>query len=247
MYAIGATGMVAEKAVVEKKRIVPVPRGLDDVTAAALPNAVIGSAMALRFRAGMKKGETVLINGATGFTGKMAVQLAKLYGANRIIATGRNEQSLQLLPALGADEIISVKQSDEAFSAQIKSIHSHTPIDVIIDYLWGHTAELILSCLRGKGSFTHKTRFVSVGSVTGDLIKLSAENLRSVDLQISGSGLGSWTKHEVKELLGHILPWAFRLAAQNKLAVDTVSVDLKEIERLWDMDLPDGKRLVVII
>lgn len=247
VYATGVSGMIAEKAVIDKRRMVPVPPGLDDVTAAALPNAVIGSAMALRFRADMKKSETVLINGATGFTGKIAVQVAKHYGAKKIIVTGRNEQSLQSLLALGANEIVSLKQNDEAFVAQIKNIHNNTPIDVIIDYLWGHTAELILSSLKGKGMFTHKTRFVSIGAVTGDLIQLSAENLRSVDLQLSGSGLGSWKRAEVKELLEDILPTAFKLAVQNKLVVDTVSVNLKDIEKLWNMDVPDGKRLVVTI
>jgi len=247
VYAIGVSGMIAEKAVIEKSRMVPLPAGIDDVTAAALPNAVIGSAMGIRFRAGMKQGETVLINGATGFTGKIAVQIAKHYGAQKIIVSGRNEESLQSLLTLGADEIISVKQDDDTIVSQIKNIHNSTPIDVIIDYLWGHTAELILSALKGQGSFTHKTRFVSIGAVTGDIIQLSAENLRSVDLQLSGSGLGSWTKDQVRRLFGEILPEMFQLAANKKLKVDTINVNLKDIERLWDMDVPDGKRLVVVI
>lgn len=247
VYAIGISGMIAEKAVIEKNRMVPVPAGLDNITAAALPNAVIGSAMGLRFRAGLKAGETVLINGATGFTGKVAVQMAKYYGAKKIIVTGRNQQSLQVLLALGADEIISLKQEDEAIVTQIRNIHIATPIDVIIDYLWSHTAELILSCLKGKGSFTHKTRLVSIGAITGDIIRLSAENLRSVDLQISGSGLGSWTKSEIQQLFGEILPQAFQLAAERKLVIDTVTVNLKDVEQLWDTDVPDGKRLVVVI
>ena len=247
VYAIGVNGMIAEKAVIEKDRMVPLPSGIDDVTAAALPNAVIGSAMGLRFRGGMQRGETVLINGATGFTGKIAVQIAKYYGAKRIIATGRNEQSLRSLLALGADEIITVEQDDEAFVAQIKAIHSRTPIDIIIDYLWGHTAELLLSAFKGQGMFTHKTRFVSIGSMGGDLIQLSAENLRSVDLQLTGSGLGSWTKPEVQQLLKKILPEMFKLAAAGKLKVETVSVDLKDIASLWDLDIPGGQRLVVTI
>jgi len=247
VYAVGATGMIAEKAVIEKDRMVPLPAGIDDVTAAALPNAVFGSAMGLRFRADMKKGETVLINGATGFTGKIAVQVAKYYGAKRIIATGRNEQSLRSLLALGADEIITVEQDDEAFVAQIKAIHSRTPIDIILDYLWGHTAELILSAFKGQGMFTHKTRFVSIGSMAGDLIQLSAENLRSVDLQLTGSGLGSWTKPEVQYLLKKMLPEMFKLAAAGKLKVETVSVDLKDIASLWDLEIPGGQRLVVTI
>lgn len=247
VYAVGATGMIADKAVIEKDRMVPLPAGIDDVTAAALPNAVFGSAMGLRFRAGMKKGETVLINGATGFTGKIAVQVAKYYGAKRIIVTGRNKQTLQSLLALGADEIITLEQEDEAFVAQIKAIHNRTPIDIILDYLWGHTAELILSAFKGQGMFTPKTRFVSIGSMAGDLIQLSAENLRSVDLQLTGSGLGSWTKPEVQELLKKILPEMFKLAAAGKLKVETVSVDLKDIASLWDLDIPGGQRLVVTI
>ena len=247
VYAIGVSGMIAEKAVIEKSRMVPLPAGIDDVTAAALPNAVIGSAMGIRFRTGMKQGETVLINGATGFTGKIAVQIAKHYGAQKIIVSGRNEESLQSLLTLGADEIISVKQDDDTIVSQIKNIHNSTPIDVIIDYLWGHTAELILSALKGQGSFTHKTRFVSIGAVTGDIIQLSAENLRSVDLQLSGSGLGSWTKDQVQRLFDEILPEMFQLAANKKLKVDTINVKLKDIEQLWNMDVPDGKRLVVVI
>jgi len=245
IFALGVSGMIAEKAVIDKSRMVKLPDGIDDATAAALPNAVAGSAMALRFRAGMQPGETVLINGATGFTGKIAIQVAKHYGAKRIIVTGRNEQTLQTLQALGADEIIPVQQDDEQFISQLKEIHNNTPIDIIIDYLWGHTAELILSSFRGNGSFTHRVRFVSIGSVTGDKIQLSAENLRSVDLQLSGSGLGSWTKDEIKQLFSEILPEMFALAADNKLKVETEHVRLAEIDKLWNMKVPDGKRLVV--
>ncbi len=247
VFGLGVSGMIAEKAVIEESRMVKLPAGISDAAAAALPNAVAGSAMALRFRAGMKPGETVLINGATGFTGKIAVQVAKHYGAKKIIVTGRNPETLQSLLAIGADEIISVKQDDEPFISQLKEVYNRTPVDIIIDYLWGHTAELILSSLKGKGSFTHKVRFVSIGSVTGDKIQLSAENLRSVDLQLSGSGLGSWTKDEMQVLFSEILPEMFQLAADNKLKVETENVRLADIEKLWDMEVPDGKRLVITI
>ncbi len=179
----------------------------------------------------------VLINGATGFTGRVAVQIAKHYGAGKVIATGRNQQSLEELLELGADEIISVKQGDEQFMAQLKQVHTNSPIDVIIDYLWGHTAEIILASLMGKGSFTHKTRFVSVGSMTGDLIQLSAANLRSVDLQLTGSGLGSWSKGQVRKLFSEILPEMFQLAADGKLKVETIEVKLADIADLWDLDV----------
>lgn len=247
VFALGVSGMIAEKAVIEKSRMIKLPEGIDDAIAAALPNAVAGSAMALRFRAGMQPGETVLINGATGFTGKIAVQVAKHYGAKRIIVTGRNEETLKSLLALGADEIITLKQHDVKFMAQLKAIHQNTPIDIIIDYLWGHTAALILAALKGDGAFTHRVRFVAVGAVTGDNIQLSAENLRSVDLQLSGSGLGSWTRAEMTELFSGILPEMFVLAAEGRLKVDIENVLLEDIGKLWDKEVPNGKRLVVIL
>ena len=247
VYGMGVSGMLAEKAVIERDRIVKLPSKLSDSTAAALPNAVIGAAMGLRFKAEMKPGDVVFINGATGFTGRVAVQIAKYYGAQKIIATGRNPTSLQELIKLGADEIISTDLGDAQFLANLKEIHSLNPIDVIIDYLWGHTAELILASLKGNGSFTHKTRFVSVGAVTGDLIQLSAANLRSVDLQLSGSGLGSWSKEQVGKLFTEILPEMFQLAADGALIIETVEVKLKDIAELWNLDVPGGRRLVVKI
>lgn len=247
VYARGISGTIAEKALVEKNRMVALPDGIEDATAAAMPNAVAGSAMALRFRAGIKPGETVLINGATGFTGQMAIQIAKHYGAKRIIVTGRNEKTLQSLLELGADEIVSLKQNDESFISQLKEIHQNTPIDIVLDYLWGHSAEMILSVLKGNGNFTPKTRYVSVGSMSGDTIQLSAQILRSVDLQLSGSGLGSWTRDEVKLLFSEILPEMFLLASQNKLKVNIEKVNLVDIEEMWNAEVPDGKRLVILI
>ncbi|KRD57682.1 alcohol dehydrogenase [Flavobacterium sp. Root935] len=247
LYARGISGTIAEKALVEKSRMVVLPDGIDDATAATLPNAVAGSAMALRFRAGIKPGETVLINGATGFTGQMAIQIAKHYGAKKIIVTGRNEKTLQSLLELGADEIVSLKQKDESIINQLKQIHQNSPIDIVIDYLWGQSAELILSVLKGNGNFTPKTRYVSVGSMSGDTIQLSAQILRSVDLQLSGSGLGSWTKDEVKLLFSEILPEMFLLASKNILKVNIEKVNLSDIEKMWNAEVVDGKRLVVLI
>jgi len=247
IYGIGISGMLAEKATIRKDLIVKVPNALDDVTAAALPNAVMGAAMGLKFKADIQPGDVVLINGATGFTGRVAVQIAKHYGAKRIIVTGRNQRSLEDLLSLGADETISLLQDDESFKNRIKKIHSQTPIDIVIDYLWGHTAEMILACLKGDGSFTNRIRYVSIGSMAGDIIQLSAANLRSVDLQLTGSGLGSWSKSQIGLLIKEMLPEMFQLAAAGKLKVAATQVQLKDIAALWSMDVPDGQRLVVTI
>lgn len=247
VYARGISGTIAEKAIIDKNIFVPLPDGISNAIAASLPNAVAGSAMALKFRAGIKEGETVLINGATGFTGQMAIQIAKHYGAKRIIVTGRNEKTLQSLLELGADEVISLKQDGEAIVKQLKEIHSNTPIDIVLDYLWGRPAELILSALKGNGSFTNKIRYVTIGGMAGETIQLSSGILRSVDLQLSGSGLGSWSKAEVRLLFSEILPEMFNLAAENKLKVNIDEVSIVDIEAMWNAEVPDGKRLVVMI
>lgn len=247
VYGIGLSGMLAEKAIIHKDRVVKVPDALDDITAAALPNAIFGAAMALRFKADIQPGDIVLINGATGFTGRVAVQIARHYGAKKVIVTGRNQQSLNDLLSLGADETVSVLQDDESFKGRLKDIHSQTPIDVVIDYLWGHTAEMILGCLKGNGSFTNRVRYVSVGSMAGDIIQLSAANLRSVDLQLTGSGLGAWSKPQIGKLLSEILPEMFQLAATGKLKAETIGVKLENIAELWNLDVSGGQRLVVTI
>jgi len=246
VYGVGQ-GTVAEQAIVRKDLLVKLPENLDYAVAAALPNAVMGSAMGLLFRANMHAGETVLINGATGVTGRIAVQLAKYYGAGKVVATGRDAAALESLRALGADELVPLRQTDEALLENFRQIHAHSPIDVVIDYLWGRPAELLLDTLKGDGMFTHRTRFISVGSMAGESIQLPASILRSVDLQLSGSGLGSWTTEDVAVLFNKILPETFRLAAEGKLIIDVRTVALKSIEDTYDQSLPGGERLVVVI
>lgn len=247
VYFFSKKGTAATKVNVEKGFTIPVPEELDFITAAALPNAVMGSVMGLKFKAGMKPGDTVLINGATGVTGKIAVQVARLYGAKKIIATGRNEESLQLLLTLGADEVVSLKQPDEDFKTKIKEIHSETPVDIILDYLWGHSVEMILNTLKGNGTFSHKTRLVSVGGMSGDIIQLSSQILRGTDIQISGSGLGSWTKEEIHLLFTEIIPEMFQAAVADSIQIDTETADIKDVEAVWNAEIPAGKRLVLTI
>lgn len=82
------------------------PAEIDLALAAALPNAVSGSALALRMRAKMNPGDVVLINGATSATGQSAIQIAKHYGASTVVTTGRRSEALATLKTLGADCVI---------------------------------------------------------------------------------------------------------------------------------------------
>lgn len=247
VYFFSKKGTVAEKAVADKNKIVRIPEQLDFSTAAALPNAVMGSAMALKFKAGIQPGNVVLVNGATGITGRIAVQIAKVYGAKKIIVTGRNEESLQSLLELGADEAVSLHLNDQDFQSKIKGIHNETPIDIIVDYIWGHSVEMILSAFKGDGTFSHKTKLITIGGMSGDTIQLSSQILRATDIQISGSGLGSWTKEESALLFSEIIPEMFQAAIDGKLKIETEDVDIKNIESAWNAEIQTGKRLVVRI
>lgn len=249
VYAQGITGMIAEKALIQNNRYVLLPEGIDDATAAALPNAVIGASMALIYRAAIKKGDVVLINGATGVTGQIAVQVAKHYGASKIIATGRNEQSLKKLKSLGADEIISLKESEVSIINQLKESHADKPIDIVIDYLWGRPVELIISALKGGGmhAFTHRVKIVTVGSMAGEAINVLSGTLRSSAIELLGSGIGSLSQLEMQKFHAEVLPEMFKMAANGELKIETEIADLKDIESVWHKEVAPGKRLVIKI
>ena len=245
VYAPGVTGMIAQKALIRKGQYVTVPAGLDDSTAAALPNTGIGAAMALLSRAGLSKGETVLVSGATGVTGRLAVQLARHYGASTIVATGRNPRSLEELTALGATDVLSLRQEDDALVKKIKDLHQQSTINVVIDYLWGHPAELILRALKGTGAFTPRVRYVTVGSMAGENITLPSGILRSSAIELLGSGIGSLSKAEMEYFFSRVLPEMFQLAAAGKLQLPTETVPLEQVAAVWNKPIDAGKRLVI--
>lgn len=247
VYATGLSGMLAEKALIASANAVPVPDALSDALAAALPNAVMGAALALLHRAELKPGMVVLINGATGVTGRLAVQLARHYKAGRVIATGRNEESLEKLKTLGADEVISLRQDDERIGHQLKAIHAVTPIDVVIDYLWGRPMEVLLKALMGSSITlsTHPVRIVTVGSMAGETINLSSGSLRSSAIELLGSGLGSLSPDAFRQMNTDILPNLFRLAATGGLTFDTDIRPLTDVAEAWEQEIAPGHRLVI--
>ncbi|MBD2702015.1 zinc-binding alcohol dehydrogenase family protein [Spirosoma sp. BT702] len=242
----GAT--MAEKAIVQKGSFVPLPDTIDDVTAAALPNPGLSAWFSLVTRAGLQPGETVLINGATGITGKTAIQLAKQLGAGKIIVTGRNAQNLAMLPELGADVTISLLQSDDDLRTAFKEEFKKSPINVVIDYTWGHPAEILLSALTGNDlmAVAHRTRYVTVGSMAGPTIQLASDTLRSAAIELYGVGGGSIPKEVMQKIPTEILPQLFDLVATGKLKLDTEAVPLSEVSSAWERSGTAGKRYVLV-
>ena len=101
-------GAMAQRTVVSRAFTFPVPEGVNDETAAGLPNPGVSAWLSLAFRAKLAPGENVLILGATGVTGKLAITIAKFLGAGRVVAAGRNQQVLSTLHRFGADANIDL-------------------------------------------------------------------------------------------------------------------------------------------
>ena len=231
-------GAMAETAAVPPALCAALPDDLDDVTAAALANPGMSSWAALTLRARLQPGETVLVNGATGSAGRLAVQIAKHLGAGKVIATGRNPGRLNMLPALGADTVISLEMPDaelaEAFRRELR-----LGIDVVLDYLWGPTAEMLIGAASGPGSreAMPRIRFVQIGSAGGSAISLESAPLRSSGLEMLGSGLGSVSCDQLVSAIGAML----HTARPAGLHVETEAVPLTSVSSAWTQDSGQGR------
>lgn len=234
-------GTFAERSVARPAMCLPVPETLDDVTVAAIMNPGVSSWAAFKLRAQLAAGENVLILGATGVAGRLAVQVAKRLGAKRVVAAGRNPASLKELERLGADAVISLNVGPEAVVSALRQEWAKDKIDVVLDYLWGSPAESVLEAILQKGlqHTASRIRYVQVGSSAGATISLPAATLRSSGLELMGSGLGSASLERVLHSLGDFLTEAAREAFQ----VKTRTADLREIEGLW-RGAEEGARLV---
>jgi NADPH2:quinone reductase len=236
--------MMAERAVVSRAFCLPVPDEIDDLTAAALPNAALASWLALAFRAQLQPGETALILGATGVSGKLAIQVAKHLGAGRVVAAGRNETILSTLTDLGADAVISLSKPDQALAETFTSEAARRPFDIILDFLWGHPASMVMRALTRHDILAEasRIRFVSIGEMAGSTVSLPSAALRSSGLEIYGSGDGSIAPQALFETFPRM--WA--LAAQGKLSMDLEPVPLADVESAWQRQDTAGRRLVFL-
>ena len=236
-------GMMAEQAVVPRAFCLAIPDAVDDNTAAALPNPALSSWLPLVWRARLKPGEAVLILGATGVAGKLAIQIAKHLGAGRVVAAGRNERLLETLPDLGADATIALDQPDQELTAAFIREATRKRFDIVLDYLWGHPTEVLLDALTGHDVMAESDtlRLIQIGEMAGPTISLRAAALRSSGIEIYGSGGGSIPHTAIFELFPQL--WA--LAVGGKLHIETEPVPLAEIEDAWQRKDLRGRRLVI--
>jgi len=240
-------GAFAEKSLVRAGYWIAVPDSIDDVKAAAIANPGMSAWAALVIRAGLRPGETVLVNGATGSAGGLAVQLAKYLGAAKVIATGRNESGLEKLKSLGADVTIQftldadhpqgAKEYEQALIAEFAQ-----GIDVVVDYLWGQSAQTIIVAIAKAVEDGHPVRFVHVGQASGEqTIELPGAALRSSAITLMGSGIRSVPLPKLLDGIRNV----FDAAEPAKLQIATKAVPLAAIEETWNT--PAKARIVFVI
>ena len=222
-------GSMAQWAPVAVENCLALPDNLDDITAAAMANPGMSAWAALVKRAGLAAGESVLINGATGSAGQLAVQIARFLGARKIIVTGRNTQ---MLAALGADVCIDLTADEQAAQQ----------VDVVVDYLWGRSAELMLPALAKHSPGNAPVRYVQVGSLSGAEIALNGAVLRAAPLQLMGSGIGSLSMPQLLAATGEML----QAAVAGGFTIATTPLALSEVASAWPRD-NSQKRTVFLL
>jgi NADPH:quinone reductase-like Zn-dependent oxidoreductase len=229
-------GALAEKSLVRSNQCVAVPEGLDDLTAAAIANPGMSAWAAFVERAKLQRGETVLINGATGTAGKLAVQLAKHLGAAKVICTGRNETELRELTSLGGDVVIPFRLGTfhplgaNHYEQALISEFEHG-IDVVIDYLWGESARRVIIAIARAVEDGRPVRFVHVGGASGKRnIQLPGAALRSSAIQMMGSGLKSVPLSKLLDAVRSV----FDAVTPANLQIAIRSVPLADIAGAWN-------------
>jgi NADPH:quinone reductase-like Zn-dependent oxidoreductase len=221
---------MAERTVVSRSQYVEAPDVVDDITLAAIADPGMSAWVALESRAKLVQGETVLVNGATGSAGTMAVQIAKYLGAKKVIATGRNQQSLRTLLSIGADEVIPLEDDSNPPEAAFRK-QFEQGVDIVLDYLWGPSAEQIMTAASTQRAMT-PVRFVQVGTASAPNITLPGTMLRSSAIQIMGSGIGSVAFEDIMAIISKLM----HVAPVVGLKITTKALPLYRIGEMWSME-----------
>jgi NADPH:quinone reductase-like Zn-dependent oxidoreductase len=229
-------GSMAEKALVPSDGLLDVGKGVDDAVAAALGNTALAAWLALTWRAELQRGETVLVLGATGACGGIAVQVAKALGAGRVVAAGRAGERLQGLLERGADAVVEVDQAGD-LAAALKDA-AGGELDVTIDLLWGEPA-LAAMQVASRGA-----RHIEVGNMSGQEITLPAPLIRSVSLNV----LGFSVAHPPIDLRREAYLKLTEHAAAGDIDVDYEEVPLDDIATAWErQQQPSGGPKIVLV
>jgi NADPH:quinone reductase-like Zn-dependent oxidoreductase len=234
-------GSMAEKTVIDVRRSIPLPEGVDPVTVAAALNPAMSSWIALTRRIQFEPGQNVLVLAATGSAGRMAVQIAKRFGANKIVAAARGAERLAELPALGATATVLLEGTEEEIARRLGD--ACADVDVVIDFLWGApTAAAMVAIVTNREDDSRPLTWIEIGSVAGVTASIPSAALRACKLQIVGSGQGSVG---AREILAE-LPALVAAIAEGAFDIDTRVMRLADVESAWAEAATSRQRIVIV-
>jgi NADPH:quinone reductase-like Zn-dependent oxidoreductase len=233
-------GAMAEQTVIDTRRSIVLAEGTDPVTVAAAMNPAMSSWVALRQRVPFQAGQDVLVLGATGNAGQMAVQVAQRLGAGQIIAAGRDAGRLAALPALGATATVPLGASDTAD----RLAKTAADVDVVLDFLWGQpAADAMIAIITNRADRGQPLTWIQIGSVAGPTAEIPSAALRAARLQLVGSGQGSVS---IREYLAELNVLAQEIAA-GTIAVDARPVPLAQVEEAWAATATNHRLVLVLV
>ncbi len=237
-------GTFAERMAVPKTMRLSLPPGADPVKVAAGLNPAFASWLPLKARVReIGSLATVLILGASGMAGYLAVQHARLLGANLVVGVGRNPVRLARVEALGTATVALSGNRETDAAAIVDALGGTTP-SIVLDFLWAAAAETAFASLarRGLEEDTADIAYVQIGAAAGPEAAVPATLLRSRRIRVSGSGAGS---AQIADIMAEV-PAYMQLIADRSVDVPTKTMPLSSISEAWTASADGTYRVVVV-
>ena len=230
-------GTFAARVLVADEDVIPLPDGIDPVLAAAVGNSGTAAFMPLVEMAGLRTGETVLVLGATGAVGQLAIQVAQGRGAGRVVGVGRNPAALGLLRGLGADAVVDLREGEGVDGLAARLLAAAGPVDIVLDAVYGLPLEAALRVCAARA------RVVNIGNGAGATAQVPAGLLRGKQLTLSGfAGL-----HIPLADKREALSWLWSAVGRAELRVEIRTVPLEGLAAAWraQAESPHAKLVVI--
>ncbi len=232
---IAPFGSMAERALVDPSSTYPVPEGLDQGVAVALGISGLAAWLALTWRAKLQPGEHVLVLGASGVLGQIAVQAAKLLGAARVVASARSAEGLERCLALGADAAVRLGEPEDLPVALAAAADGR--IDVVVDPLFGEPF------VAAVNAASFGARLVQIGAGAGSEATIGSAAIRGKMLVIMGHANFAAPPEVKREAYGKLA----EAAANGRIGVDADRIPLDQLAEAWDRLAAGSHRKLVLV
>jgi NADPH:quinone reductase-like Zn-dependent oxidoreductase len=228
-------GSMAERVLVDPASTYPLPDGLDEGVAVALGISGLAAWLALTWRAEVQPGEHVLVLGASGVLGQIAVQAAKLLGAARVVAAARSAEGLERCLALGADATVRLGEPEDLPAALAEAAEGR--IDVVIDPLYGEPF------VAAVNAASFGARLVQIGAGAGAEATVPSAPIRGKMLVLMGHTNFAAPPDVKREAYGRMA----ELAASGEIVVDVDRIPLEQVADAWDRLAAGSHRKLVLV